>query len=284
MKLIQEYVSLSRQNPFLVSIFEKPDLSYPFHHHKDAYELTLTLGLTGTRMVGDSTEQFVDGDLVLMAPGIPHCWQDHGLRNPSKHKVVVIQFSEGLLAESTRNTEHFKAISKALEMSKYGLELLRVHKKQALDLILEFKEDKGLETYLGLLKVLALFGSENAVKRLCSEGYSLPDLKDETGRLEKALLYIQANYHRKISIEDLANQVHMSPSAFSHYFKKRTRKSFTDFVLEMRLGKAAQLLQLDEIPVTGVAYESGFSNVSHFNRSFSKKYHTTPLKFRKQSL
>lgn len=284
MKLIQEYVSLSRQNPFLVSIFEEPDLSYPFHRHRDAYELTLTLGLQGTRMVGDHTEQFMDDDLVLMAPGIPHCWQDHGLRSPSEHKVIVIQFSEDLVPESTLNTDHFRPILAALERAKYGLELLDIHKREAMDLLLGIREDKSLETYLELLKVLSLFGQENAVRKLCSEGYSLPDLKDESGRLDKVLLYIQANYYRKISIKDAASQVHMSPSAFSHYFKKRTRKSFTDFVLDMRLGKAAQLLQMGEIPVTGVAYESGFSNISHFNRSFSKKYHTTPLKFRKQTM
>lgn len=282
MNLIQEYVSLTDQNPFLVSIFDKPDLSYPFHHHKEAYELTLTLGLTGTRMVGDSTEQFYNGDLVLMSPGIPHCWQDHGLRSPAKHKVIVIQFSEALVPAASRNTDHFKTLDHALEWSKYGLELVGIHKKEAIKLILGLKEDKSLGTYLEILKILGLFGSEGAVRRLCSVGYSRPALNDESGRLEKVLLFIQENYSRKISITEAASLAHMAPSAFSHYFKKRTRKSFTDFVMDMRLGKAAQLLQLDEMPVSIVGYESGFSNISHFNRSFSRKYKTTPLKFRKQ--
>jgi AraC-like DNA-binding protein len=284
MKLIQEYVSLSDQNPFLVSIFNEPDLSYPFHHHKYAFELTLTLGLTGTRMVGDNTEQFFDRDLVLMAPGLPHCWQDHGVRNNSKHKVVVVQFSDKLVPKETRVTRHFKEISNALEQANYGLELKEAYKEKVIRLILQLTEEDSFENYNLLLNVLRVFGNEKAVRKLCGEGYSQPSLKDEAGRLEKVLQYIQENYSEKIMIEDLAELAHMSPSAFSHYFKKRTLKSFTDFVMDLRLGKAAQLLQLEEMPITSVSFKSGFSNISHFNRSFSKKYKTTPLKFRKQAL
>lgn len=284
MKLIQEYVSLTRENPFLVSIFDHPDLSYPFHHHKDAYELTLTLGLSGTRMIGDHTEQFMDNDLVLMAPGLPHCWQDHGLRGKARHRVIVIQFSDALIPTSSLSTDHFKAIARALDRSKYGLELRGDIKGEAIKLIQGMQEDKGLENYLGILKVLELFSLEGATRQLCSEGYLNPSTRDESGRLEKVLLYIQENYTRKLSIREVADQANMSPSAFSHYFKKRTRKSYTDFVMDMRLGRAAQLLQLEEMPVSCVGYESGFMNISHFNRSFSRKYGIPPLKFRKQSM
>ncbi len=284
MKLIQEYVSLTRENPFLVSIFDQPDLSYPFHHHRDAYELTLTLGLSGTRMIGDHTEQFVDGDLVLMAPGLPHCWQDHGLRGKARHRVIVIQFSEDLIPSGSIYTEHFKSIARALDRAKYGLELRGDTKVEAINLIQGMREEKGLENYLDILKVLQLFSMKEATRQLCSEGYLNPSSRDESGRLEKVLLYIQKNYTRKMSISEVADKANMSPSAFSHYFKKRTRKSYTDFVMDMRLGRAAQLLQLEEMPVTCVGYESGFMNISHFNRSFSRKYGIPPLKFRKQSM
>lgn len=284
MKIIQEHVSLSPQEPFLVSIFNEVELSYPFHHHKHAYELTMTIGLSGTRMVGDSTEQFSNRDLVLLAPGLPHYWQDHGVRSGSKHKVVVVQFSDMLIPEELRSTSHYRQIMWALDNSKYGLEMVNSYKEEALKLIDGLKENNELETYFGILKVLHLFGNEKVVRKLCSEGYTQPNLKDEAGRLESVLLYIQKNYSRKLTIEEVANRVFLSPSAFSHYFKKRTRKSFTDFIMDLRLGKAAQLLHLDEMPVARVGYESGFQNISHFNRSFSKKYKLTPLKFRKQSI
>ncbi|MEM9887219.1 MAG: AraC family transcriptional regulator [Bacteroidota bacterium] len=286
MKIIQEHVSLSARQPFLVSLFENKevDLSYPFHHHQKAYELTLTLGVSGTRMVGDSTEQFTGADLVLMAPGLAHCWQDHGVKSGSEQKVLVIQFSDALIPENVRSFNLYQQINAALKNAQYGLEMLEVAKSKAQRLLAEFGHQSDLENYLALLKILDLFGARGATKRLCSEGYSKPVFKGESGRLNQVLEYIQAHYSRKLPIEEVAQQVHLSPSAFSHYFKKRTLKSFTHFVLELRLGKAAQLLQYTDLPVTSVSHECGFQNMSHFNRSFNKKYSTTPLQFRRQAV
>lgn len=282
MKIIQEHVSLSEEQPFLISIFEEPDLSYPFHHHKRAYELAVTIGLSGTRMVGDSTEQFLDEDIVLMAPGLPHCWQDHGFQSQEEHKVVVIQFSEKLISSATDSVHHFKGISSALNNAKFGLELVNTSKGKALSIIEQMDGKRSFENYIRVLELLNLFGDEDECRKLCSEGYSLPGFKSEGRRLEKALEFIQANYSRKLPIDEVAGIIHMSPSAFSHYFKKRTLKSFTNYVMELRLGKAAQLLQFTEMPVTRVGFESGFQNNSHFNASFKKKYQLTPLKFRKK--
>lgn len=282
MKIVQEYVSLSDENPFLVSIFNDPDLSYPLHHHQDAYELTMTLGLSGTRMVGDSTEQFSSFDLVLIAPGIPHCWQDHNVRDASDHQVTVVQFSDELIPILSRSMLHFKRIAAALQHAKFGLEMVGSNKEKAREIIHGFDGNNTLDTYLGILKVLYLFGDSSSVRQLCSEAYRQPSLNDEKGRLEKALKYIHSHYSKKISLDEVAELTHMSASAFSHYFKKRTRKNFTDFLVELRLGKAAQLLQLSDMPVARVGFECGFQNIPHFSRSFSKKYKRSPLQFRKQ--
>ncbi|MEM1137302.1 MAG: hypothetical protein AAGI07_15800, partial [Bacteroidota bacterium] len=176
MKIIQEYVSLSEQQPFLLSIFENDevDLSYPFHHHKYAYELTLTLGVAGTRMVGDSTEQFTGADLVLMAPGLPHCWQDHGIKSTNNQKVLVIQFSDLLIPESMRRFDFYNQITSALQNAQYGLELLGKAKVEAQALLANFSLQSSLNNYLDLLKILNLFGNRKAIRKLCSEGYSQP--------------------------------------------------------------------------------------------------------------
>lgn len=282
MKIVQEHVDLSEEQPFLVSIFDDPDLSYPFHQHKKAFELTLTMGLSGTRMVGDSTEQFADKDIVLMAPGLPHCWQDHGLQSLEDHKVVVIQFSEDFVPLAVKSGHHLKGINTALKNSKYGLELIDTSKMKALSFVRQLDDTNSFENYIRILGLLNLFGEESETRKLCSEGYSMPGFKSEGRRLEKALEYIQESYSRKLPIDEVAGVIHMSPSAFSHYFKKRTLKSFTNYIQELRLGKAAQLLQFTEMPVTRVGFESGFQNNSHFNTSFKKKYQLTPLKFRKK--
>lgn len=286
MKIIQEHVSLSEAQPFLISIFENEEinLNYPFHHHRHAYELTLTLGIAGTRMVGDSTAQFAGVDVVLMAPNLPHCWQDHGIRSTPNQKILVIQFSDWLIPTSIRQFECYQSIQAALQQAQYGLELIGAAKRKTETLLAAINAKDSFENYLHLLKLLNLFGDSSQTRRLCSEGYAQPSLNGESHRLKRVLQYIQENYSRKLPIEEVASQIHLSPSAFSHYFKKRTLKSFTQFVMELRLGKAAQLLQFTEMPIISVSYECGFQNLSHFNRSFHKRYKLPPLKFRKQMM
>lgn len=284
MKIIREHVALSKEKPFIISLFDQPDLNYPFHHHQHAYELTITLGLSGTRIVGDSTAQFVNNDLVLMAPGLPHCWQDHGMRKHKGNKVIVVQFSSLLVHQTQKTAAHYKNIVYALEHAQYGLKLLPSYEEEAIDMANAFDERNSFENYELLLKLLNLFGRPNSTQKLCSEGYIRPVLNDQEEKLQKVLRYIQDHYSQHLPIDQVAEQVFMSPSAFSHYFKKRTLKSFSRFVSDLRLGKAAQMLQLGDMPVTQIGYECGFQNISHFNRSFKAQYDTTPLKFRKQYL
>lgn len=282
MKIIEEKVAITSIEPFKVSVFRDVQLDYPMHHHAKSYELTLTLGVTGTRMVGDNYDHFTDKDLVLLSPKLPHCWSDHGISQPNKkNKVIVVQFSDEMLPSDLLNAGYHRGVKHALDTSVQGLEYIGENKESMLLAMEKLEELDDFDRFIGILKILNAFGDHQNVKRLASSGYSLPNLKEEGSKLEKVYRYINNNYTRKISINEVADQVNMSSSAFSHYFKKRTLQSFSDHVLELRLGRAAQLLLHTELPITQIVYESGFQNVSHFNRSFNKKYNTSPLKYRK---
>ena len=285
MKIIREHITLTETELFVVSVFAGAEinLSYPFHQHEHAYELTFTLGLTGTRMVGDHTSQFSGEDVVLIAPGIPHSWQDHGIQNADNGKIVVIQFLDTLVSETILKSSGLSNVNQALKSAAYGLELKDPEKKKALRWMAELDHKSAFDTFIFILKVLDLFGSNDASEKLCSHGYVPSVNKNSSRRMEVVLQYIQANYSRKLLVAEVAEKVYMSPSAFSHYFKKHTLKSFANYLMEMRLGKAAQLLQHTELSVSEVSLQSGFQNVSHFNRCFNKCYQTTPLKFRKRS-
>jgi len=285
MKIIREHVTLSEDEFFVVHVFEgdQIDLSYPFHQHEVAFELTFTLGLSGTRMVGDHTSQFSGDDIVLLAPRIAHCWQDHGVPAKADGKIVVIQFLDKIVSPQLLKSQTLDNLNWALENAVYGLELAGPSKKIALDWLADLNVESRFDTYVFLLRLLELFGRPKSAVRLCSHGYVPSINKSASQRLATALQYIQNNYTRKLLVSEVAQLLYMSPSAFSHYFKKHTLKSFANYLMEMRLGKAAQLLQHSDMPVGDVCLESGFQNVSHFNRSFHRQYGTTPLKFRKQS-
>lgn len=107
---------------------------------------------------------------------------------------------------------------------------------------------------------------------------------DTSGRntVEKEMVsYIQQNFTGKISLREFGEQFHLSEKYISRYFKEHFHITLSQYVTYLRLEHAKQLLQDTDIPVTDVAMQSGYQNVSYFIRSFQKAYAVSPLKYRK---
>lgn len=98
------------------------------------------------------------------------------------------------------------------------------------------------------------------------------------------LIYIRQNYCSEISLQDLASRFYMSPKYISNYFKKNFGITFSQYVMHLRITYAKKLLETTTLPVTEIAFNSGFANVSYFIRSFKDRYNVSPLQYRKQNL
>ena len=96
-------------------------------------------------------------------------------------------------------------------------------------------------------------------------------------------LYIKNNYMQKITIADIAATVDFSESHFMRYFKETMGTSFVDYLRDYRLTIASRLLTTSDSSILDIAAESGFENLSYFNRVFKQKYSMTPRQFRKES-
>lgn len=111
-------------------------------------------------------------------------------------------------------------------------------------------------------------------------------IKKDYKSLEKMKLilkYIENNYMNKITIEDIANEVHLSQSHFMKYFKNTMGTSFIDYLNEYRLTMASRLLLSSDSSILDIAAEVGFDNLSYFNRTFKKHFGQTPSAYRKHS-
>ena len=116
---------------------------------------------------------------------------------------------------------------------------------------------------------------------LCSQSFSPEIDMFKSRRIRVATAYINKNYQNKIMINDVAGLIGMTNSSFCHFFKKRTHKSFVDYLNEVRIGHAAiQLIETTK-SISEVCYNCGFNNVSNFNRIFRTKKGLTPSEFRK---
>jgi len=115
---------------------------------------------------------------------------------------------------------------------------------------------------------------------LSSSSFAKAEVTSESRRVKKVQNYINEHYHEDIGLSELADLVGMSYVAFSRFFKLRTGKSLSDYIIDIRLGRATRLLADSTNSISEICYSCGFNNLSNFNRIFLKKKKYTPKAFR----
>ena len=282
MIVYKEITPLTQNDVFVIINSEKIGFDYPIHYHS-AYELTLILNSSGNRIVGDSVEKYNANDLVLIGPEIYHRWDDDDVPPEKRNNahVITIQFSKDLFDQSLFLKDAFFDIKNLLEDSQRGLkftgETLRTiaEKMKILTLAKEF------ESTIEFLNILNMLAVSKDKKHLASEGFISikEDLKGD--RINKMYTYILSHFNdSNLRITELAHESNMSASAFGHFFKKSTNKSFTQFLVDMRLGYASNLILNSNDSISEIAYRSGFNNIANFNRLFKKNKFITPKEYR----
>ena len=106
---------------------------------------------------------------------------------------------------------------------------------------------------------------------------------DEGKRMSDIFQYSMENFHKEVTLHDVANIANMTPNAFCRYFKQRTNKTFVNFLIDIRIGNACKLLaKNNDLSVTEISYKSGFNNLANFNRKFKSVKGVTPSDYKKK--
>jgi AraC-like DNA-binding protein len=260
--------------------FDLPLFDSPWHFHPEI-ELTLILEGTGQRFVGDHIDDFGPGDLVLLGSGLPHYWHSDPVskNGDSRAHSLVFQFLPEALGGVLEMPE-MNLVQGLLRHAQRGLSFTGQVRDEVAEIMCGLETRAGAGQLLGLLAALnALSGSER-VMPLASGGFSprVDRLAEE--RINRAQRFILRHLGEPLRLEDVARHVNMSPSAFSRYFKKVMGKTFSRMVSELRIGLACRALLESDRPIAEIAFESGFNNLSNFNRRFMELRGMNPRRFR----
>lgn len=280
MKAAYEVLQPAGNHSFLVRTFGKTGFAAPYHFHPE-FELTWIVKGSGKRYAGSNMADFSEGDLVLLGPDVPHCWKLHpGVKNA---RSVVIQFTAGFLGEGFFSRTELVNIQKLFQRSGSGIQFFkktpaRVH-GQIKELTAEKDPFKKLVRLLEILQQLAL-----------SKEYVLLDRQRLTAALSPAnqarinpiFAYLVENFRKEISLNKAAAIASMTPNAFCKYFKRITRKTFMETVIEYRVNYATQQLVQSDKSITDICFDSGFGDISHFYKMFRSKMQVSPLQYRRQ--
>ena len=278
--VLEEITPLSEKDCFYIVDRHKTEFTYPLHQHRE-YELNFVENASGvTRIVGDSVETVADYDLVLIcSENLEHAWDNGSCTSPDIREITV-QFSPDLLSGNLMAKNQFASIMKMFRDADHGVAfpmhtIMKVYGE--LDSLASETED--FMRFLKLLKILYTLSS-NEYRILASSSFSHAARNPESRRVQKIKQYINDHYTEPLRLEDMSRLVGMTPTSFSRFFKLRTGKSLSDYVLDIRLGFAARMLVDSTNNISEICFECGFNNLSNFNRIFKSRRGVTPKEFR----
>jgi AraC-like DNA-binding protein len=197
-------------------------------------------------------------------------------------EVTVIYFHHDFLGDKFFNIPELKSIDSLLEKAKQGIKITGNTKTQVRELVNKLADAKGLEKITTLLTILEKIANSKEKQCVNPGYYPIKFEKLEIDRLNRIFEHTSTNFHRKITLSEIASVANLSAKAFCRYFKSKTRKKFNSFLLEVRIAHACNLLLEKDMTIYEVCYESGFNNLSNFNRYFKKIMNKTPLEFKKE--
>ncbi|MNX60296.1 Multiple antibiotic resistance protein MarA [compost metagenome] len=248
------------------------------HQHEETQISYIEKG-EGTVLVGDTVTQYQKGDILVIGSNLPHVFRSD-TNSEESSVMLTLFFTYNSFGKDFFELPTFKTIQPFFENCKNGFIVKNTPKK----IVKCFKKNKSkneLNRFISFLETIKQL-SKTDKKPLSSYIYDKKITDNEGKRMQTVFEYVMNNYQKNISLEEISSISNMTKNAFCRYFKVRTNKSFFQFLIEIRIEHAGQLLsKRNELSVLEIAELCGFNNISNFNRKFKEIKKTSPLQYRK---
>ena len=284
--MLREITPLGEHDFMYVADRHKKEFDYPIHCHEIMELNFVENGAGARRVVGDSSEVISDYDLTLITSSdLEHVWEQHECKSDDIHEVTI-QFYIHFEDEHTPfHTNPYKSIYEMMVRAKRGLAfpmpaiMAVYHRLVKLSSI----DDKFLMAQ-ELFFILYELSKFDDAHELSSSTFAKVEVNSDSRRVQKVKNYINDHINDELRLEQLAKLVCMTPTAFSRYFKLRTGKNLSEYIVDIRLGQAARRLVDTTDSISEICWACGFNTLSNFNRLFRKRKGCTPTEFREKYL
>ena len=280
-------VSLGPESSFDIRQNKGPNFYNQWHFHPEIELIYIHKG-RGTRFIGNNVSRFESDELMLIGSNLDHMWRcdpEYFLKGSKlTAEVSVIYFHHDFLGYKFFASPELKTINSLLEKAKQGIKITGNTRYQLRDLIMKLPEATGIDRITTLLNILDKIAKTKEKQFVNSVYHPVKFEEAEANRLNKIFHHTLTNFQNKISLTDIAAVANLSPKAFCRYFKSKTRKTYYNFLLEVKVAHACNLLLQKDMTVYSVCYESGFNNLSNFNRYFKKIMNKTPFEYKREHL
>jgi AraC-like DNA-binding protein len=255
-------------------------------HQHPQWQLTVIVEGSGQFLSGDYVGRFQPGDVFFLGENAPHVFRSDAAYFEGNSNLEVagntIFFDFEVLENALLPVEELESLRRFREFSGLCFQLQGESASKIKDVVYQFGETQGLQRFqvaINLLYLLEQAGS--SLQQLNREGRLLGLSEKDGSRMDRVMQFVLAHRFQKITLAEVAAEAHLSKEAFCRFFKLRTRKTFTDYLLHLRINEAQKLLQETDLSISEIGYRVGFENLSYFNRSFKRIAGMTPREVRR---
>ncbi len=280
-------VPVSIQNSFSIRHDIQENFGNIWHYHPEL-ELHYVIRGEGVRFIGNNISSFASEEIILLGENLPHTWRcsDEYFQNNPSHEVeaIVIHFLPDSLGKDILKLPEAYLIPKLFEKAKKGMQIKGEHRERLAKLMLQAKDCENLDRLIVMLSILKELAEADDYTILNPGNVQYQSDESDMIRLNKVYNYTLTNFKREISVQEVASVSNLSVTSFCRYFKQKTKKTYYDFLIEIRVSHACRLLIEDKYPTNTICYQCGFNNVSNFYKHFKKVTGITPLEYKRKYL
>jgi len=269
---------------FFIGIFQD-NLEKSYWHYHNNFEISFITEGSGKRIVGDSIEEFQPGDLAFIGPNLPHVWiADKETRMLSKRtlEMVFLQFNLNVLSDQLLSLPEFSNVKRALDLSERGIQIIGDTLNQVSEVMLQLPYLKSFERMLHFFMLMDIIGKSKTNIQLASKKYLKIRFTTGNKRIAAIHEYLMNNYREEVNLKNLAELVHMAEGSLCRYFKMNLGITIFEYLNKIKTEFACKLLMDPDLSIMDVCFDSGFNNISHFNKQFKKVTGVPPSEYRKR--
>lgn len=277
-----EKIKQQENTSFSIGIFQDNFDECTWHYHNN-YEISFITEGSGKRIVADSIEEFQPGDLVFIGKNIPHVWMaDKAAMAPTQRKLemVYLQFTDEVLNPGILLLPEFINIANALVLSERGIRIKDKTLNEVSNLMLQLPYLNNFDRMIVFLELMNIIGGSTNYTFLASNDYIKKRFSTKNKRIEAIHQYLMKNYRAEIDLAAIADMVNMAEGSVCRFFKGQMGMTIFEYLNKLKVDFATQLLMDKNLSIAEVAEDSGFNNLSHFNKQFKKVTNLQPTEYR----
>nr|WP_100816152.1 AraC family transcriptional regulator [uncultured Allomuricauda sp.] len=268
------------KNEALVYQIDREQVFYDQLHQHGEIQISYVEKGAGSLIVGDSINEYKAGDILVIGSFIPHVFRSD-TRIKEESLMHTLFFDQDSFGKDFFQLTDLSSIQNFFDKSEFGM-LIHSRKRNIIPLFHALSHQNKVEQIASLLMIINQINRSKTTP-LSSFVYRKNFTDDEGKRMSKVYDYVMERYHEPITLDEIAEKANMSKNAFCRYFKKRTNKTFFQFLIEIRIENACKLIiKNPELAIAVIAEQCGFNNIANFNRKFKAFKHCTPTQYRNQ--